>query len=585
MVLFLNKKKLQEQKPLANNTYQGKYDYSKMQYLPEDQRFGFDTLVELARDTNKKSLWDIFSKKPKMVFPVGEGMSEEETKKAKEILSEEDLAVKGYREGSFFTRPTAGFYDPMASGFMKDTEIALQTFFSQKSTREEKIEALDFLMQPIISASQPLESASGKIPTTTPKGKIKSSVLKIFAKEKNPLSIERSLRQMGIDDINAKSLSFDLAKANTADEVGDALVAFSNKPLSIASKNVADDVASGVTKQATSISDDLAKLKPQTIEPQIAETNLIKEAEILRGTKGMTADDIMATYPNIKLKRDIPATTINGVKTTIKEGEKLTPYELKGNKILLQDGKTYIVSKNQFQNIKGQSVVAEGKPFAPELKQTEETVKGGIKMTAQDIKWTGSNENLTGKFGDRVFGIRKETKLPEGYRVDKFNPKWSDKQLYAIYSPSNTISVSGEELDTPQKAIDKFLKTSETNEIGWYVYEKDGALGRTVKNYTRAIEELNRYLAKETPVTRYGNYTLPGGENYREILIKAPSKHSDYQARKKQEKRALQKLPLVEQSNLTSAKRKNLLGKKVTLWKNYRVIGLGKEEIRDSQKK
>ena len=46
MVLFLNKKKLQEQKPLANNTYQGKYDYSKMQYLPEDQRFGFDTLVK-----------------------------------------------------------------------------------------------------------------------------------------------------------------------------------------------------------------------------------------------------------------------------------------------------------------------------------------------------------------------------------------------------------------------------------------------------------------------------------------------------------------------------------------------------------
>ncbi len=278
MVLFLNKKKLQEQKPLANNTYQGKYDYSQMQYLPEDQRFGFDTLVEVARDTNKKSLWDIFSKKPKMVFPVGEGMSEEETKKAKEILSEEDLAVKGYREGSFFTRPTAGFYDPMASGFMKDTEIALQTFFSQKSTREEKIESLDFLMQPIISASQPLESASGKIPTTTPKGKIKSSVLKIFAKEKNPLSIERSLRQMGIDDINAKSLSFDLAKANTADEVGDALVAFSNKPLSIASKSGVDDVASGVAKQATSISDDLAKLKPQT-DDLLVEARKYKSAE------------------------------------------------------------------------------------------------------------------------------------------------------------------------------------------------------------------------------------------------------------------------------------------------------------------
>ena len=57
--------------------------------------------------------------------------------------------------------------------------------------------------------------------------------------------------------------------------------------------------------------------------------------------------------------------------------EALTPYEMKGNKILLQDGETYVVSKSQFQNIKGQSVSREVKEFAPELRGTEETIKKG----------------------------------------------------------------------------------------------------------------------------------------------------------------------------------------------------------------
>jgi len=105
-------------------------------------------------------------------------------------------------------------------------------------------------------------------------------------------------------------------------------------------------------------------------------TNFAKETQILRGTKGMTADDIMTKYPDIKLKRDVPATDIYGNKVEIPNKEVLTPYELKGNKVLLQDGQTYLVSKSQFQNIKGQSVSKEVSEFAPELKGTEETVKG-----------------------------------------------------------------------------------------------------------------------------------------------------------------------------------------------------------------
>ena len=101
----------------------------------------------------------------------------------------------------------------------------------------------------------------------------------------------------------------------------------------------------------------------------------VNTAGIIRGTKGMSAKDIMAKYPDIQLKRDVPATDVYGNKVVIEKGEALTPYELKGNKVLLQDGETYIVSKNQFQNIKGNAVSSEVKEFAPELEGLEQTVK------------------------------------------------------------------------------------------------------------------------------------------------------------------------------------------------------------------
>lgn len=112
----------------------------------------------------------------------------------------------------------------------------------------------------------------------------------------------------------------------------------------------------------------------QGVQPPSAVVDDI--TQVLRGTKGMTAEDIVKEYPDIQLRKDVPVKDIYGNKVEIPEGEALTPYELKGNKILLQDGETYIVSKNQFQNIKGQSIVAESKPFALELEGLEETIRG-----------------------------------------------------------------------------------------------------------------------------------------------------------------------------------------------------------------
>ena len=516
MVLFLNKKKLQEQKPLVNNTYQGKYDYSKMQYLPEDQRLSLLQRItptaeasEVARDTNKKSLWDIFFKKPKMVFPVGEGLTEEQKKKAEEVIRQPIV-------------PDVKIDYPSAEKTVSNVYKSIKKQFTPRKDAVPVRRA--FKKEPVMTKAPPIVTGLGQlgfsileaIPGTVSKRKEAVPVRRVFEKEpvmtKAP-PIVTSLGQLGFSlleampraiatfygevsaperktgevdiGINAKRLGYENEKYRTAAkefkdkvEAGEnpwiaGLNVVSNKTLDVAfgaqlissisrfitrkltsgaidrklaketvdafkknqkqlfesTKNLpflerekaladltnARDVAERVLIEkglpttldkarigASKYTDVLGRetsigrhfwsrfaqpdirIKPTELAPSpiagllpgerpkpgqapniglslqevegvgkpTTNTLLTEEAKILRGTKGMTADDIMAKYPNIKLKRDIPATTINGVKTTIKEGEKLTPYELKGNKILLQDGKTYIVSKNQFQNIK-----------------------------------------------------------------------------------------------------------------------------------------------------------------------------------------------------------------------------------------
>lgn len=193
--------------------------------------------------------------------------------------------------------------------------------------------------------------------------------------------------------------------------------------------------------------------KTQTIDAGLAKT--------IRESKGLSADDIMKKYPDIQLKRDVPAKDIHGNKIEIPKGEVLTPYEVKGNKVLLQDGETYVVAKNQFQNIKGNSTVAEGKKFAPELEGLEETVKGG--------------------------------------------------------------------------KVDVDIKVEKNNSGTWIIYtdgKKTGGIGKTLNGKELTREEAlqiakqsvgDNYVSRGKSPTKYSQYTLPGGENYREVLIKAPT--------------------------------------------------------------
>lgn len=219
------------------------------------------------------------------------------------------------------------------------------------------------------------------------------------------------------------------------------------------------------------------EMAQETIEtPQQVETPVKDEIELveqLRGAKGKTADDIMKTFPNIKLTKAVGSKDVYGNKIEIKKGEKLTPYEMKDGKILLQDGETYLVTKNQFANIKGQSVVAEGKPFAPELEGLEETVKGAYKSTLND------KERLEYR---RLADIQDKLETDDFYMGETL-----DKDDY-------------KRLNELRKKIEKDKKDTE------------------------------KYR------TQYSDYTLPGGENYKEILIKAPSEGKQVNAYKRLEK-------------------------------------------------
>lgn len=206
--------------------------------------------------------------------------------------------------------------------------------------------------------------------------------------------------------------------------------------------------------------------------------------DTLRKEKGLSAADIMSKYPDINLKRDVTITDIHGKKSLIKKGEALSPYELKWNKVVLQDGETYIVSKNQRQNIKWQSVSWENKEFAPELKWTEETI----------FWWKDEYEKMLTK--------HEKAKKEKQEIAEKL---WiSYRDIYMSWLP-----------------------------LRW-MYKKDWVPTDIPKKYQEKLYQIDDdmraytdYREWENAPTKYSQYTLPWWENYKEILIQAPLNKAD----------------------------------------------------------
>jgi len=208
--------------------------------------------------------------------------------------------------------------------------------------------------------------------------------------------------------------------------------------------------------------------------------------------KNLSEKDVVKEIAPLNAKNTIQAKDIQGNKIIIEKGEALASYELKDGKYLLQDGETYVVNKNQYQNIKGQSIVGEGKEFAPELKTTKETVLGNSK--SHDAKL----ELLENKYN--------EAEEVKNFIREKLgsNPYQSGQPIRWMYKDANGVAK-----DVPSEFIQK-LNDAESS-----MWKYNNYIETVGDDYFSTLE------------TKYSQYTLPNGKDYKEILIQAPDKATE----------------------------------------------------------
>lgn len=284
----------------------------------------------------------------------------------------------------------------------------------------------------------------------------------------------------------------------------------------------------------------------------------------LREAKGLSAEDIIAKHPNINLKREVPVTDVYGNKKVIPTGEALTPYELKGNKVLLQDGETYIVSKSQAQNVMNNAISGEAKPFAPELKGTGETTlnsKKGLTPTERQrfneldkmdratfektpglfTEWENLKRKLTGFDNTKYSSYQ----LPEGKNYKEILIKAPESKSKAM-SFEEFKNMSDEPMAVGQLDYQDYLKEyKKGNEVGAGTFKSSHWDEPNVLSHLR----LNERTYKGKPVTfmeelqsdwareaRKEGSTVPKNEmlkNWQELSVKralqeAVNNKSDY---------------------------------------------------------
>ncbi len=322
---------------------------------------------------------------------------------------------------------------------------------------------------------------------------------------------------------------------------------FSKTPAKTLFTELAQETNEQVIKQQ--VRDNFVDLTDDMIEniaPRIAKATNEKEVvDIVNNAdsfvkKGVDIDltqkvkDTGIKQPNLKLKREVNVKTLTGEKAVIDSDEVLEAYE-SGGKILLQtkDGsRKFVVSKSQYQNIKNNAIENKAVDFAPELKGVEESVKGAradrtkIDKELQDV--IDSQEKAkTGLEG-------------KGYTIE------TDMDGSGIIIDKNGDMVDYDSLPRDvRKMVDDFSNGSER------------------------IDELKN---AEDIQTKYSQYQLPNGENYREILIKAPKNTETPRLKELRAKRDAGTLNSTEQLELANSNLKYETNFKSSHWAEPNVI-------------
>lgn len=107
--------------------------------------------------------------------------------------------------------------------------------------------------------------------------------------------------------------------------------------------------------------------------------SILAKIKGIKGKEGgyinIMQSDIVKTHPDVNLKREVVIRNMAGERVVLTQGEAITPYELKNNRYLIKDGVEHLVPKKSFDVIMQNSIKAEAKEFAPELKGIGEIIK------------------------------------------------------------------------------------------------------------------------------------------------------------------------------------------------------------------
>jgi hypothetical protein len=249
--------------------------------------------------------------------------------------------------------------------------------------------------------------------------------------------------------------------------------------------------------------------------------------------------------PDIKLKRDVQVTTLSGEKVTIPEDEVLTAYE-KGGKTLLKDGREYIVSKNQYENIKNNSIKNEAKDFAPELKGTEETIMGsksgkiGEVVSGKDIIGTRPPKYSQYQLPD---GKNYKEILIKAPRSKDFSPKKASEITKKAFADFDAGKITKAERDRLLESTNKYTDDSRFQSSHW---DEKGVIShlrineRTYKGKKVAfIEELQSDWAREGRSKGFQTTELPKGtkefKNGDVYSIKLPDEDFQFNGKTREE--------------------------------------------------
>lgn len=202
---------------------------------------------------------------------------------------------------------------------------------------------------------------------------------------------------------------------------------------------------------------------------------------------------MLAKDAELVAKKAIQIKDVWGEPGLIQQGEKIVPQIMSDNKVLLKGKDEFLVNKNQYQNLKNQSIQG-GKEFAPELNQIEEVIKSG-KGSEFDRELLADKIATLQKRGQEVFNTTKDINNPrylkikneiallqEEERMNKFNVSRYNSPDLVLPNGNNYREI--------------LLKSKVRENLPYNLLGEEGEILKTFSNREEAFKYYNKNLSK-----------------------------------------------------------------------------------------